>query len=141
MPEAPPPPRGARSEPQASGVHKDAPGLATTPPASAQPSGIHEDVPDPATTPPAALLALRALRPPAPAQVRLRAGQPSWIRSAVANGDVVRCAGPWRTSGGWWSEEDRFAFDSFDVATADGLLVRLRYDRIGHFWHIDAIYD
>jgi protein ImuB len=141
--EAPRPPSGARSEPQASGVRQAGPGPARSEPKA---SGVHQDVPDPATTPSAtppasALLALRALRPPAPAQVQLRAGQPSWVRSAVANGDVVRCAGPWRTSGGWWSEEDRFAFDSFDVATSDGLLVRLRYDRIGHVWHIDAIYD
>ena len=49
-------------------------------------------------------LALRAIRPPTPAQVRLDAGRPTTLRSAVANGDVVHCAGPWRHTGGWWSE-------------------------------------
>jgi protein ImuB len=86
-------------------------------------------------------LALRAIRPPLPAQVRLRAGTPASVASAVANGDVVHCAGPWRTTGGWWSEESRFAFDSYDVATNDGLLVRLRHDRLRDAWQIDAVYD
>lgn len=83
----------------------------------------------------------RALRPPLPAEVHLRAGLPHRMRSAVANGDVLGCAGPWRTSGGWWSEEHRFACDAFDVATSDGLLVRLRHDRLRGIWLVDAVYD
>jgi protein ImuB len=86
-------------------------------------------------------LAMRALRPPTAAQVRLDAGRPTTLRSAVANGDVLHCAGPWRHTGGWWSEQDRFAFDCFDVATSDGLVVRLRHDRLRDAWHIDAVYD
>jgi protein ImuB len=86
-------------------------------------------------------LAVRALRPPLPAEVRVRAGRPAWVRSALAHGEVVHCAGPWRASGGWWAAERRFAFDSFDVATSDGLLVRLRYDRTRRSWEIDALYD
>lgn len=89
----------------------------------------------------ASALAVRALRPPLPAEVRVRAGRPAWVRSALARGDVVHCAGPWRASGGWWSAERRFAFDSFDVATSDGLLVRLRYDPARRVWEIDALYD
>jgi protein ImuB len=88
-----------------------------------------------------AVLSLRTLRPPLPAAVRMRAGRPAWVRSAVANGEVVHSAGPWRTTGGWWSEEQRFAFDAFDVATSDGLLVRLRYDHLRRAWEIDALYD
>jgi protein ImuB len=84
---------------------------------------------------------VRALRPPPPAEVRLRAGLPAWVRSAVASGDVVHCAGPWRSSGGWWSEGRHFACDVFDVATGDGLLVRLRHDRLRGTWHVDAVYD
>lgn len=86
-------------------------------------------------------LAVRALRPPLPAEVRVRAGRPAWVRSALAHGEVVHCAGPWRATGGWWAAERSFAFDSFDVATSDGLLVRLRYDHGRHAWEIDALYD
>jgi protein ImuB len=86
-------------------------------------------------------LAVRALRPPIPAQVHASLGGPEWIRSALANGEVIRCAGPWRTTGGWWSPEERFAFDHFDVQTSDGLVVRLRLDLITSCWQIDAVYD
>lgn len=87
------------------------------------------------------LLGLRALRPPVAAQVRLRSGRPAWVQSAVARGEVLRCAGPWRATGGWWSPDQHFAFDSYDVATADGLLIRLRHDWLKRHWEIDGVYD
>ncbi len=86
-------------------------------------------------------LGLRALRPPVVARVRLRQGRPAWVQSAVARGEVLRCAGPWRATGGWWSPDQRFAYDSYDVATADGLLIRLRHDWLKRHWEIDGVYD
>jgi protein ImuB len=88
-----------------------------------------------------AALALRVLRPPLPAQVRVRHLRPEWIRSAAVNGRVVRLAGPWRTTGNWWSREERFAFDSFDIQTSDGGVARLRLDHVRRQWQIDAVYD
>ena len=89
----------------------------------------------------ATALALRALRPPVPAVVHLFRGRPERIRSGVANGAVLRLAGPWRTTGGWWSPEERFAYDNFDIQTEDGTVARLRFDHIHRAWHIDAVYD
>jgi protein ImuB len=89
---------------------------------------------------PTGALALRRLRPPVDAQVRLRGQRPDWIRSAVANGRVVGVSGPWCTSGGWWSR-GRFAFDHYDVLTGDGVVTRLRFDRLARCWQIDAVYD
>jgi protein ImuB len=95
--------------------------------------------------PPAAapehVLAVRALRPPVAAEVRAPQGRPEWIRSAVANGRVVQIAGPWRTTGGWWSREQRFAYDYFDVQTSDGSVARLRFDHLERRWQIDGVYD
>jgi len=91
--------------------------------------------------PPESALAVRALRPPAAAAVRTRNGRPEWIQSAVANGRVVQLAGPWRTTGGWWSREQRFAYDYFDVQTSDGSVARLRFDHLTQRWQIDGIYD
>ncbi len=110
----------ARSEPQASEVRQDA--------KPSEPGA--QGVP-----------ALRQLRPAVPAQVRLRAGLPSQVTSAIGRGDVVALAGPWRTTGGWWSREGRFAYDSFDVQIDDGTLLRLRLDHLQKCWEIDAIYD
>jgi protein ImuB len=86
-------------------------------------------------------LAVRALRPPVRAQVTRDGGGPAWVRSAVASGRVLHVAGPWRTTGGWWSAEERFAYDYFDVQTSDGTVARLRYDHRARVWEIDAIYD
>jgi len=86
-------------------------------------------------------LALRMLRPPAPARVRSAAGRPVWLESAVARGAVVAAAGPWRTSGGWWCPARRFAVEHFDVQTADGGVVRLRFDALRRSWCVDAVYD
>ncbi|MBW2229009.1 MAG: DNA polymerase Y family protein [Deltaproteobacteria bacterium] len=90
---------------------------------------------------PPTLPAIRALRPPVRAEVQLRAGRPSFIRSAVTHGDVLETAGPWRTTGYWWSREERFAFDHFDVQMSDGLVVRLCFDWMNRVWQIDGIYD
>ena len=86
-------------------------------------------------------LAVRALRPPVPAQVRAPHGTPEAVYSALARGDVVCCAGPWRTTGRWWNEEQRYAFDHFDVQTSDGWVVRLRHDWTDRRWQIDGVYD
>jgi protein ImuB len=85
-------------------------------------------------------LAVRALRPPLAAAVRSARGAPSWVQSALANGEVVRCAGPWRTTGQWWSDA-RYAFDHYDVQTSDGNVVRLRRDLLHERWEIDGVFD
>jgi len=94
-----------------------------------------------ADAPDAATLALRALRPPVRATVRTAAGRPRWLASAVAKGHVLEAAGPWRTTGRWWSAGERFAFDHFDVFTDDGTLSRLRLDLVRRRWEVDGIYD
>jgi len=86
-------------------------------------------------------LATRALRPPVPAEVRIQGGCPVHVRSAVANGAVAHVAGPWRTTGGWWSPERRFAYDYYDIQTSDGTVSRLRFDHAARSWHVDAVYD
>ena len=111
------------------------PGTAHTP---RQPPG---PLPGNLSGPRAGNLAIRALRPPLDASVRVCRGLPEHVRSAIANGRVIQIAGPWRTTGGWWSREDHFAFDSFDVQTADGTVARLRFDHLRKHWQIDAVYD
>jgi len=53
---------------------------------------------------PRSTLALRVFRPPLPATVEVRAGRPVRVFSAFGvRGEVVAAAGPWRTSGEWWT--------------------------------------
>jgi hypothetical protein len=50
-------------------------------------------------------------------------------------------AGPWRSTGHWWSESAHFAVDHYDVQTRDGTLCRLGFDWKKKRWQIDGIYD
>lgn len=86
----------------------------------------------------AGALALRRLRPPAPAAVTLTSGRPVALRSSRLSGRIVAGAGPWRSSGEWWSKRP-WLQDEWDVELADGTLCRLAND--GSTWHLAGIYD
>ena len=86
----------------------------------------------------AGALALRRLRPPAPAAVTLTSGRPVALRSSRLSGRIVAGAGPWRSSGEWWSKRP-WLQDEWDVELADGTLCRLAND--GSAWHLAGIYD
>jgi impB/mucB/samB family protein len=52
------------------------------------------------------VVALRRFRHPIPVRVQMTHGQPtsvSIMRRGLSSGVVESCAGPWRTSGGWWT--------------------------------------
>jgi hypothetical protein len=83
---------------------------------------------------------LRAVRPPGEAQVVTAGGRPVVARVGGLGGVVVGCAGPYRFAGEWWGDEP-FARDDFDVATADGALLRVYFDRIQRRWFVDGVYD
>ena len=83
-------------------------------------------------------LALRRLRPPAPASVTLASGRPVAVRSGRLTGRIVAGVGPWRVSGEWWSPRP-WLQDEWDVELADGTLCRLARD--GRGWRLEAIYD
>jgi hypothetical protein len=69
----------------------------------------------------AAAMSFRVFRPPLPINVRSREGQPAEIVLQGRRGEVQKAAGPWRTSGEWWREE-QWMEDEWDVEIqfADG---------------------
>ena len=94
--------------------------------------------PDPAPPPGRAQLALRIFRPPRPARVTLAAGQPSLVDAHGIRGRIVDIAGPWRTSGDWWTS-DPWSRDEWDIALSDGVLYRLYCGPSG--WFLEGSYD
>ena len=84
-------------------------------------------------------------------------------RRGFVGGTVVKCAGPWRTSGDWWLPLRRSVLDTregngpsasgvgmgphawnkdeWDVALTDGAVYRIFQDRDTDAWFIDAIVD
>jgi protein ImuB len=87
--------------------------------------------------------ALRRCRQAVPARVTIERGRPVRLttdRRGFAGGTVIRCAGPWRSSGDWWSNE-RYAREEWDIALSDGAVYRIFQDRETESWFIDAIVD
>jgi hypothetical protein len=107
-------------------------------------------------------VALRRFRIPVPARVRMEAGKPARVltdRCGLAGGSVETCAGPWRTSGGWWTDgqlvgSGQWAVgggprtpqlswdrDEWDVMLSDGATYRVFREREVNAWFIEGIID
>ena len=83
---------------------------------------------------------LRAFRPVRRAEVVAVGGRPVVARVDGMGGQVVGWAGPYRFVGDWWGDEP-CAREDFDVATEDGSLLRVYFDRLERRWFADGIYD
>jgi protein ImuB len=116
-----------------------------------EPGTLNQEFPDPGSPIPDPGVALRRFRFPVPARVLLEHGKPRRVttdRRGLSGGRVVMCAGPWRTSGGWWGNEagragknfdwDR---DEWDVTLGDGATYRIFRDRALNKWFIEGIVD
>ena len=83
-------------------------------------------------------IALRLFRPPRTARVVLESGQPGFIAADGVRGKVLELAGPWRTSGDWWTA-DPWSRDEWDIALSDGALYRIYCCPRG--WFVEGSYD
>jgi protein ImuB len=88
-------------------------------------------------------LAMRRFRPPLRANVLTHAGEPVRVSFLNVRGEVTACAGPWRTSGEWWTS-DGWSRDEWDVAVQqkNGLaLYRMYRDIADDSWFVEGRYD
>ena len=85
-----------------------------------------------------ALQGFRRFRPARTAYVTLSSGQPGFIAADGVRGRVLEYAGPWRTSGDWWTV-DPWQRDEWDVALSDGALYRIFCSPSG--WFVEGSYD
>jgi protein ImuB len=120
-----------------------------------------------ATTQPVA--ALRRFRFPVRARVRMEQDTPLQVttdRHGLAGGRVRMCAGPWRTSGGWWTDVTHsqrptpnsttpkleigtlgvggcsaWDRDEWDITLSDGATYRVFRDRVSSAWFVEGTYD
>jgi protein ImuB len=83
-------------------------------------------------------LALRLFRPPRQARVAIDSGKPSFVAADGIRGKVLDLAGPWRTSGDWWTL-DPWSRDEWDIALSDGALYRIYCEVRG--WFVGGNYD
>ncbi|HUF49064.1 MAG TPA: hypothetical protein VMM93_14705 [Vicinamibacterales bacterium] len=88
---------------------------------------------------------MRRFRLPVVVRVAVERGTPVRVDTGsggLAGGRVVSAAGPWRTSGAWWSRAgaawDR---DEWDVAVEAGPCYRLTRDRATGRWEVEGLVD
>ncbi len=81
--------------------------------------------------------AFRFFRPPLPATVELERNRPLRITASGIHGKVLNAAGPWRTSGDWWTTTI-WNRDEWDIALSNGALYRIYSDP---HWFIEGSYD
>jgi protein ImuB len=87
---------------------------------------------------------LRRFRPPVAVRVTIDRGRPAHIaidRRGMPGGQVVQAAGPWRSSGGWWTHDAPWNRDEWDVELRDASVCRLFQDRESGVWFMDGVVD
>ena len=85
-------------------------------------------------------LAIRLFRPALPAQVRVVNSVPKQVSTTGVKGRVVNQAGPWKTSGEWWTPTP-WNRDEWDVALDDGALYRIYCELPAGAWYVHGVYD
>jgi protein ImuB len=92
-------------------------------------------------------LGLRMYRPPLRAIVEADQGCPAqisaWSKQRSVYGKVVSLAGPWRTSGDWW-RDDEWARDEWDVMLerqGQQSLYRIYRELQTEHWFVEGSYD
>ena len=98
----------------------------------------------------ASVAALRRFRHPIPIRVHVKHGKPSSVammQRGLSGGAVDSCAGPWRTSGGWWESKGESRIpapwdrDEWDVALTGGPTYRLFRARHSDKWFLEGVVD
>jgi protein ImuB len=89
--------------------------------------------------------ALRRFRQPIVASVVIEDGRPARVRvsaraDTMTGGQVVACAGPWRSSGEWWAAT-AWDHDEWDIGLDTGVVCRLFRDRRKDRWYVEGAYD
>ncbi|MBV9294626.1 MAG: hypothetical protein JO145_03570 [Acidobacteriaceae bacterium] len=85
-------------------------------------------------------LAMRLFRPALQARVRVSESAPKNIVARGVKGNVIRAAGPWKTSGEWWASTS-WIREEWDVVLDDGALYRIYREVETREWYLHGIYD
>jgi protein ImuB len=83
--------------------------------------------------------AFRYFRPPLPARIELQNQRPTRIASPGITGKIQTAAGPWRTTGDWWTNTP-WNRDEWDITLSNSTLYRIYREPTDH-WYIEGTYD
>ncbi len=85
-------------------------------------------------------LALRYFRPALRARVAFENGRPRRLDAPGLRGRVLASAGPWRTSGQWWTTQDSWDREEWDLSLDNGAICRI-YRAPNEDWFVEGAYD
>jgi protein ImuB len=92
--------------------------------------------------------ALRRFRLPIPTRVQVHEGRPVRLvidRNGFTSGAIAQAAGPWRTSGEWWTtgspSPGAWDRDEWEIAMNDGTVYRLFVEREVGQWFVEGVID
>ncbi len=88
----------------------------------------------------ASRLAFRYFSPALQARVELHSQRPARIFAPGVYGTVLEAAGPWRSSGDWWTP-DPWDRDDWDIGLNNGGLYRIYLKRPAEAWFVEGAYD
>jgi protein ImuB len=83
--------------------------------------------------------AFRYFRPPLSAKIEQEHNRPTRVTASGIHGKVANAAGPWRTSGDWWTNQP-WNRDEWDITLSTGTLYRIYREPTDH-WYIEGTYD
>ena len=90
-------------------------------------------------------IALRRCRLPMAARVTVEGEIPAAVWPSarrLPGGQVIARAGPWRSSGRWWTfNGTRWDREVWEVELATGDVYRISYDRLASRWSIEGVVD
>ncbi len=95
--------------------------------------------PVPSSQPPVPRQAFRYFRPPITAKITLEHHRPVRITAPNINGKIQIAAGPWRTTGDWWTNQP-WNRDEWDITLTNNSLYRIYREPTDH-WYIEGSYD
>lgn len=84
-------------------------------------------------------LAFRYFRPPLTARVTLLNHRPRHIASERVTGEIAQAAGPWRSSGDWWTSYTKWHRDEWDIVLEDRAVYRIYCANAQ--WFLEGSYD
>jgi protein ImuB len=91
---------------------------------------------------------MRRFRLPIPTRVQVHEGRPVRLvidRNGFTSGAIAQAAGPWRTSGEWWTTGSAapgaWDRDEWEIAMNDGTVYRLFVEREVGQWFVEGVID
>lgn len=103
-------------------------------------SNLNTKPPEETTVAETVRFVIRVFRPALQASVTVADWMPKYVAASGVKGNVLQSAGPWKTSGEWWTST-AWTREEWDVELDDGALYRIFHQPQTRQWYVGGVYD